>query len=286
MGVVLLPELVEGRNRKIMPIRQAQGLLFFDFIINDMISTSLLQQLGLHEKAAEVYEAALGLGEASMSELAKKAGLKRPTTYLAVEQLELLGLLSRTLKGKRLHYSAVHPRRLQDMAKLRERRIEEALPELVALYNTPKNKPKIQVFEGLEGMRLLYQELYDSLNNKEEALFFTNIGALLEALPEALRDYKNMLRKLRNPRIRELNYGDTAGERWQKELKRLQGKHHEIRNLPTTFEFGSGDNLIFQNKLVMFSVKKDVFVIVIESEEIVKTYRALFEWAWRMGKEA
>jgi len=250
-----------------------------------MNSTSLLQQLGLDGKAAQVYQAALELGEASMSELATKAGLKRPTTYLAVEQLELLGLLSRTLKGKRLHYSAVHPRRLQDMARLRERRIEEVLPELVALYNTPKNKPKIQVFEGLEGIQLLYEELYDLLNNKEEALFISNIAALQKFIPEALVEFKQMLRRLTNPRIRELNYGDAQGIRWAQETKRLRGKNHQIRNLAPTIEYGNCDNLIFGDKLVIFSLKKDVFATVIESPEVAKTYRALFEWAWKMGKE-
>lgn len=60
-------------------------------------------------------------------------------------------------------------------------------------------------------MRLLYQEIYDSLGNKEEALWFTNIRALQEYMPSAIVEYKRMLRKIKNPRIRELNYGDEAG---------------------------------------------------------------------------
>ncbi len=246
---------------------------------------SLLQQLGLREKAGRVFQAALELGEATMTEIAKKAGLKRPTTYLAVDDLESMGLISRTLKGKRSYYSPVHPRRLQEIARLRERRIAESLPELVALYNASTNKPKIQVFEGLNGMRLLYNELYQSLNNKEEALFFTRIGALREVLPQALTEYKQMLGQLKNPKIRELNYGDEAGKQWYREMRKFYNKNFQMRLLPTTHEFGNCDNLIFGNKLVVFSFKHDVFVIVIESPEIAKTFRALFDWAWTQGKE-
>ena len=134
-------------------------------------------------------------------------------------------------------------------------------------------------------MRALYRELYQSLNKREEALWFTRIGALREYMPEALTEYKKMLRRLRHPRIRELNYGDEEGKKWLIEMKRVRGRNHFIRALPTDYEFGFTDNLIFGNKLVIFSLKEHVFVTVIESEEIAKTYRALFEWAWKQGRE-
>lgn len=243
-----------------------------------------IQRIGLDEKQTAVYLAALALGEASMTQLAKKAKLKRPTTYLAVEALQLIGLISEIKKGKRIIYSATHPRHLLELLRSREKQIEDALPELIALYNTPKEKPKIQVFEGETGMEQLYEGLYQSLNNKEEALWFTRIDALREFFPVAITLYKKMLRHLNNPKIRELNFGNEAGKEWLNETKSFRGKNHLVRLLPQDFEFGFTDNLIFGNKLVIFSLKKDVFVIVIESEEIAKTYRAMFEWAWQMGR--
>ncbi|MFH1142762.1 MAG: helix-turn-helix domain-containing protein [Candidatus Uhrbacteria bacterium] len=243
-----------------------------------------LKKLGLDQKQTAVYLAALELGEAAMTELAKKAEQKRPTTYLAVEELQTQGLLSETKKGRRKVYSPVHPRRLVEIMRSREQQISDALPELLAIYNTPKSKPKIQVFEGLEGIKSLYRELYQSLSKKEEALWFTRIDTIREHIPEAETEYIKMLKRLDNPKIRELNYGNKEGKQWLKESKSFRGKNHQIRILPTDFEFGASDNLIFGNKLVTFSLKGDVFVIVIESEEIVKTYRALFEWAWLQGK--
>ena len=250
-----------------------------------METDKVLRHTGLSEKQIAVYAALLKLGEASMTELARAGHLKRSTAYLVVEELLVGGLIAETTKGKRMMYSAVHPRRLLDLARFRERQIEEALPELTALYNAPKEKPRIQVFEGVEGMRALYRELYQSLNKREEALWFTRIGALREYMPEALTEYKKMLRRLRHPRIRELNYGDEEGKKWLIEMKRVRGRNHFIRALPTDYEFGFTDNLIFGNKLVIFSLKEHVFVTVIESEEIAKTYRALFEWAWKQGRE-
>jgi len=250
-----------------------------------METDKVLRHTGLSKKQVAVYAALLKLGEASMTELARTAGLKRSTAYVVVEELLVGGLMAEATKGKRTMYSTVHPRRLLDLARFRARQIEEALPELAALYNAPKEKPKIQVFEGVEGMRALYRELYQSLNKKEEALWFARISALREYMPEALTEYKTMLRHLAHPRIRKLNYGDEEGKKWLTEMKRVRGRNHFIRILSTEFEFGFTDNLIFGNKLVIFSLKAHVFVTVIESEEITKTYRTLFEWAWKQGRE-
>ena len=242
-----------------------------------------IEKLGLSEKEAKVYLTALELGRASITELARASSLKRSTVHLAIESLVMLGLLSETRNNKRRVISAVHPRRLVELANFRASQIEDRMGELLALYNSPKEKPKIQVFEGIQGVRLVYRELYEILNNKEEALWFTRIDAL-NTLPEVIIEYKKILKKLHNPKIRELNFANPDGEKWIKEMRSYRGKNHFIRLLPTNYEFGFSDNLIFRNKLVIFSLKKDIFVSTIESEDIVKTYRALFEWAWRQGK--
>ena len=246
----------------------------------------LLKQFGLQEKQARVYLAALALGQGTMSELARKAGLKRPTTYLMVEQLQVAGLLSQTRVGKHLVYAPAHPHRLLELARARLYHTEKTLPELVALYNSSPRKPRIQVYEGLEGVKNLYRELYASLSSQQEALWFSNIGALRQYIPEALTEYKKILRTIENPRIRELNFGDKDGKRWSQEIKHLRGNRHTIRLLSTQFPFGRNDNLIFGNKLVIFSLGEKVFVVIIEDQEIVATYRALFEHLWTRAKES
>lgn len=244
----------------------------------------LAKQIGLDQKASCIYLTLLESGRASMTELAKKASLKRPTAYLVLEELLLLGLVTQTKIAKRKVYTAVHPRRLTEIAKERIQNLEEVIPEMVALYNSPKDRPKIQVFEGKEGVMAVYREVYQALSNQEEALWFTNMEAL-SRLKESTEFYKKMLIKLDNPRIRELNLGNEAGIRWSNEIKPLQGVNHHIRLLPPDFEFGLTDTLIFGDKFVTFSLKKDIFVAIIESVDIAKSYRAMFEWAWKAGRE-
>ena len=58
--------------------------------------TETLINLGLNEKQAKVYLALLQLGQAGVTAVAEKAGTKRPTTYLILEELR------QTLKRKNL----------------------------------------------------------------------------------------------------------------------------------------------------------------------------------------
>ncbi len=252
-----------------------------------MDKLSAVKRIGLDEKQAQVYLKALELGEASMTELAKRAEVKRPTAYLAVERLLVLGLLSETKKGKRKVYSAVHPRRLPDLARLRAQEVEEALPELLALYSSPKERPKIQVFDGVQGVELVYRDLYASLGRNDEALFVADIAFLQERFPVALSSYKKVMRTLKRPRVRELNISNDAGRTWARDMTHLMrgNPHYGHRLLPETFQFGATDTMIFGSTVAIFCFSKDVFVITIESAEITKTLRVLFEWAWMQGKE-
>jgi len=244
-----------------------------------------IRRLGFTENHAAVYLAALELGETSITELSKRAVLKRPTTYLIIDDLQMQGLLSESKKGKRRVFSAAHPRRLLEITRSREKQTEEAMPELLALYNAPKEKPKIQVFEGVKGVQSVYEELYQSMSNKEEALWFTNIEAL-SSIPEAAKGFERMVGRLTNPKIRELIYGDNAGVKWEKDLEKTRGKNHFVRLLPTEYPFGETDTMIFGNKFVTVSLAGKIFTTVIESTHVAQTYRTMFEWAWKQGEEA
>lgn len=248
---------------------------------------AVLKNTGLSEKEAQVYLALLALGQASVTEVARRANLKRPTVYLALAELELLGLVSTTKKGKRTVYSAAHPRRLGEMARLRSSRVEEVLPQLLALSSVAGSKPTIQVFEGEKGVDLVYRDLYESLGRKEEVLFFADTTYLQERFPAALVNYKKVMRTLSRPRVRELNLDNEAGRAWAADMTRLMrgNPHYGHRLLPATFALGATDTMIFGSTVALFCFSKEIFVVTIESAEIANTLRALFEWAWKSGKK-
>lgn len=248
---------------------------------------ALLTKLGLSPKAAAVYLACLQLGPSGMTEIAKAASLKRPTTYLIVDELLMRGYVSVTKKGKKTLYAAEHPRRFLQLLKSRERELEGALPELEALFYEPSDRPRIRVFEGREAMMQMYDGIFRRLSEERgELLFYTAIGDLQENFPEALDRFFHLVRGHDEFKIRELNVGDARGIAYTKNAKRLTGKNHQIRLLdPVKYPFSQTDNLIYGDTLMMFSIKRDIFAVEIEHKQIADAHRALFNAAWGAGKE-
>lgn len=248
----------------------------------DIITT--LKQLGIHEKQAQVYLALLELGQSPMSAIARRANLKRPTVYLIIDELNILGLCSEIVKGKKKFYSAIHPRRLVEMTSFRNEQAENLLPELVALQRKAE-KPKVRMLEGLEGMHAAYEEAFASLNNKEEGLWIGNTGLLQEKFPEVLRLYNHTLGKLKNPHIREIIHGGEKSKAWVKSMRKIKpSKHYDVKYVGEKYPFGNTDQLIVGSKVMLFALGKEIFVLIIESKEMADTQRGVFELAWSQSK--
>ena len=240
-----------------------------------------IKQLGLTDKESAVYLAALEVGEGTITEITKTAKQKRPTVYLLLDRLEMLGLVSRTVVGKKKLWSAVHPKRLKELADFRAKQIEDALPELLAMYRENKEKPVVRMLQGVEGVRTAYLEAYSHLSGREEGLWFGNITYMIDNFPELLREYNQLLRKIRDPHIRELIFGDERAREWVEKMKKTPRKNYSVRYHGDGKDFGTTDQLIIGDTIMSFSLGKEVFVIITESRELAKTQRGFFERVWK-----
>lgn len=240
----------------------------------------VLKQLGLEEKQAGVYLALLELGESPMTAIAKKANLKRPTVYLVMDELIILGLCGEIIKGKRKFYYATHPRRLVEITHFKSKQAEKLLPELVARQSKAE-KPKVRMLEGIAGIHIAYEEAFASLNNKEEGLWIGNTGLLQEKFPEVLRLYNKTLGKLRHPRIREIIHGGEASKKWIRDMVKYKiSKNHYMKYALDKYSFGQTDQLIIGNRVMTFVLGKEIFVLITESKDVADTQRGIFEMAW------
>lgn len=243
----------------------------------DTINT--LQKLGLTEKQSQVYVAMLELGESGMTHIAKKANLKRPTVYLIIDELNLLGLSGEIIKGKKKFYSAVHPKRLVELAKFRAEQANQILPELIALQKNDE-KPKIRMLEGIKGVMIAYQEAFELLNNKEEGLWIGDTGLLKNNFPDVLKLYDQILGKLKNPHIREIIHGGEDSRKWVDEMNARRMKNYKARYIETPTPFGKTDELIVGDKVMTFAIGKEIFVMIVESSDIAESRRAIFNIVW------
>src|SRR6185369_12406710 len=102
-----------------------------------------LQTIGLSDKEASVYLALVQVDNAAVLDLSKKTKLKRPTVYVILESLAKKGLVSETTVGKKTHYQAEPPERLEtfvDRQKLileeNSKRLKDIIPEIKSIQRS------------------------------------------------------------------------------------------------------------------------------------------------------
>ncbi len=239
----------------------------------------ILSKIGLTEKQAIVYCTLLELGEVSMTDIANRAKLKRPTVYLIMDELDMLGLVSIVTKNKKKMYSAIHPKRISELLDFNKNQYQELLPELLARYGNQSNKPKVTMQEGIEGVRHAYREAFTELQNQKEGLWIGNIELLETYFPEVLREYTRMLASIKRYTIREIIFGGEKGKQFVQKMN--NNKNHQLKYWDDGDLAGGTDELIIGNKIMTFCFsEKEVFTLITESTEIAKTKKALFETIW------
>ena len=159
---------------------------------------NILQKIGLSDKDAEVYLACLELGTQPASVIAKKAGLKRPTTYLILEGLLKKGLVSEYTGSSVKYFTSVSPEYLLNFVEKQkreltshQRELERYLPQLQSLTNPYSINPKVRFYEGVEGIERVMD---DTLNLKNpEILSYSSIDRWFssEDLKRYITNYGN-----------------------------------------------------------------------------------------------
>ncbi len=245
----------------------------------------VLETIGLNEKEAKVYLASLKMGQETAYNLAQRSGLKRSTVYFILEKLKKHGLVAIKKTPKVTFYSVISPTKLLLKIEKQKDTLEKVLPELDRFYHEQPHKPSIQVFEGRAGVELIYREMAENLKTGKEVLYFGSTKHFLEEYKDLLdmwvRAMKNKRFKAREILMKE----ELKDSDYLKKISQNANPNHQIRFFPRGIEFQENDNMIFGNKLAIFSLRKEVFVILIESENIANSYRNFFEMAWRMAKK-
>jgi len=240
-----------------------------------------LQNFGITPKEARIYLAALELGGALPKRLAAGAGIKRTTLYEMLPDLFSKGLLTQVIKGKRRFLVPEDPQRLIARKQADLTSLEQARPEFLALFNRTKEKPKVFFFEGLEGIKKVYDDILASQRNVRAFVGTTNIdNKLLEYLKE---DYEParvkkqiFVRNIANESI-DLDQIMPQGESFLRENRVIS-----VEKYPISLEI-----VIYGDKIGYMTIRKDSIPIalLVENKEIADSMNSIFELAWRTAKK-
>ncbi len=247
----------------------------------DLVST--IEQLGFSDKESRIYLALLELGQGSLVDISRSAGLKWTITHNLVKNLVFKGLLSEIQVGNRKVYAAVHPRRLLQISQLHKQQIEQALPELVAIREQQAERPDVQLYVGIEGVRQAYDEIHELLAEGNELLWLSDLDAVGTHVPTLLKRNEQILRQKGVKRTRELLVANAAGKAYAERASQ-PGQKADVRFLPATLQLRDTEEALIGDKLYHFVFKKEPSVVIWQHPGVIETRRAVFNYFWNLAK--
>jgi len=246
-----------------------------------MVIVDNLVKFGLSEKEAKVYLACLELGDSLASDISLKSNLPRTLIYDILERLIDLGLVSYVIKNNVKYFRASDPEELMRIIQEKEQSIHEILPTLKNLQKLKGVKrPKVEVYEGKEGMKTVMNDVLRS--EVKKFLAYGSSRSSYEIIPAFMDEWhkKRIAKKL----IMRIIYNDTQKARtkvrkFKKTLKYTLYKFMSIKlESPTA-------TLIYGKKVVLQSWTKEPFAVMIEDEQMAENQKRYFEELWKIAKQ-
>lgn len=234
----------------------------------------ILTSVGLSEKSAEIYLATLHLGVSSVQKIAEKAGIKRPTAYLHIQELLQEGLLQKVPLGKKEYYSAADPELLMERFRQNYKTFQSGFNELKNLYKGFEGKLKVRVLEGEKAM----QEVYDQICKANQIYFIADLITFEKSFQKAFNRISSAIQK-NEIRTREIIPNTEEARMSSKRYSAVAGRHYSSR-IATNGPIYN-DTAIYDQTLAFFRLNDfNLFVILIEEPTIVQTMKTMFDLAW------
>lgn len=235
---------------------------------------NILKNYGLNEKESEVYLAALELGEATGFQIYKKTTLKKPTVYYILNELQTRGMINQTQKAKKRYFVAADPEKIKKDLEEKLNVFSRLLPELRSLYNYKVSKPKLRFYEGKAGIKEVYK---DTLCYKGEILAFAS-ETLLRALGKEFSDEYIKKRIEAGIPVRAIMpSSDLMHKNYVREnlsqLRTIKLIDEKKYNFPIEIN-------IYANRVALMSFR-DELGLIIESDEMSKMLRMMFDYFWK-----
>lgn len=239
----------------------------------------ILEDLGISQKAVKVYLACLEMGTATVHEIASKADLKRTTVYHLVDELKEFGLINENIKKGKTIIIPENPHILDSIsedklrqAKINSEKINTAIPSLMGIYNLPSNKPKVKFYEGIEGIKKVYHNIF---MDGHDIYGFSDYDKMLSTMdPKYMFD---LAKKRASKNI--FFYNIAMPSKWNKKIMGLNKKDKREIKIIKNVKFETEIN-IYGNKVAIISFKKPYSGIIMEDKAISQTHLSLWKALW------
>jgi len=241
--------------------------------------TNDLEKLGFSSEEVSSYIALLELGGGFVSNVAKRAGAHRVTTYNTLENLRKKGFAKVSKKRGVRFYYPINPQIILNQIEDSYKTAKGIVPMLIDLQSAHQFRPKIQFFEGIDEVSEI---LMDLLNTDGEVLGFTNYQLGAEVFEKHLDKYysKALMGKKKFRLLCPNDEFNTAYIKNHLQARINAGILEIFAVNPKTFPVKNAE-YIYGDKVATISLDKNEMIgVIIESPSNAETNRSIFNLAW------
>jgi len=238
----------------------------------------LLREIGLSQNEARVYEALLQIGESSVQAISLKSKVHRRNVYDSLNKLMEKGLVSEVFVKGEKNFKAINPRRLLELLKEKEERVNKLLPEMQSKYEAVEEKEEAYLYRGIEGFKNYLQDILKT----GETVYF--IGAKAFWLDERLKHFLPRFQRERKKfGIKFMHLFDYEVKEQKPEILKLVGKPYKF--LPKEYSSPTAVD-IFGDYVVTFvgvkpgQLEEEPLMFVMKSKRLAEGYKKFFQFMW------
>ena len=170
------------------------------------------------------------------------------------------------------------PEKIEKITKKRLKELKEVLPEMKSLYRHDPDQPIIKYYEGVEGIKEIYEIITKSKAKTAFGIINPTAGydKLGNILDQSIHDFDKAKLQIKDLIVQ----GKKAKEFISTKEKTKFGK---IKILPRDVKFDT-DFIIFDDKVSLTSFKYPSHGYLIESRGIAEALRQIHKVLWEISK--
>lgn len=246
-----------------------------------------LAKLGISEIEQKVYLYGITVPPLVVSSLARLIGLTRSNAYNVIESLQLKGLCWNlgSEYGRKIMFASPEKLLTLYQEKVKDLKILEKDIEQISLslkeqkYSGPIVQPRVQYFEGIEGVKKLYT---DSLTSKDKLVRTAVYEGIYERFgKEYVTDY--IKRRYKKEIKNKILYAESL-DVFDKKYEFDPTHNREVRIPPKSINFDSMI-MIYDSRVAIITMANEIFGTLIESVDYSNTMKSWFDTIWNISKE-
>ncbi len=254
------------------------------FYIYMSLLRDVLEKAGLDKKESDVYTTLLNNGGLTVLEIARESGQPRTNLYNILEDLKQQNLVKEIKEESTTKYFPQSPKEIEKLLDRKSQMLKHAklnyeilLNSLQSQFTLIEHKPLITYYEGLKGLR----RLYDDVNQTGE-----DILLLRSTYDDHKKEIDEIIAEQIVEQVKRGIHAKVIGPLEDiEEAKALYTKYDKHRLVEErfikNFKFElPAQILIYDNKTAISTIKEDIVTTIIDNEEVTNTFKVLFDFIW------